>query len=308
MLSGLITRKRIIILAVVLGVLGLSHFGWFSFFGPPALWGSGVAEKVPKFAENNIPASVLLYAEEMMTQADVLSREDVLAGSKSGVLGEPFHYDIATEYGLAVIQTHAGKYWGDDQHLYIRSLSSTDWRELPVPKQMKMQDATIVRLKGEMSILLARWYSWWPHSEQYGRFLRSIFRKELRAEYGVYLLGVDRNGPEYVFPGHSLVPSPGRRHVAYLASTNGFSGFHSLLIYSVETGRSKRLFSLLEADPGSGVSFRYRWSRDSQALLIAGSTQGFTRFGPKQYRSLRMVYLVDSEQLYDFAAQQANNK
>ena len=307
LLSGFITRKRIIILTVILGVLSLSHFGWFAFFGPPALWGSGVADKVPKFVKNNIPARVLLYAKEFLSQPEVISSKEILATSGGGVLGKPFDYDIAAEYGLAVLQTHAGQYWGDDQHLYIRSLSSSDWRELAIPKKMKMQDATIVRPKGETSILLARWHPWWPHSGQYGRFLLSIFDKELRAEYGVYLLGVDRNGPEYLFPGHSLVASPDRRHVAYLASANGFAGFHSLLISNVETGRSKRLFSLLEADPGSGISFQYRWSRDSRALLIAGATQGFTRFGPKRYRSLRIVYLVDSEQLYDVDAVQTPN-
>jgi hypothetical protein len=104
---------------------------------------------------------------------------------------------------------------------------------------------------------------------------------------------------EYLSPGHQLVVSPNRRHVAFLTSGNGMDGFHNIWIFDAVTGQSRRLLSLWETDPGSGTSFDYDWSHDSKALVIKGSTQGFRRDRFGQYRKFILVYDLESSRFYD---------
>jgi hypothetical protein len=73
-------------------------------------------------------------------------------------------------------------------------------------------------------------------------------------------------------------------------------------VWRVDADAPEPVPSLWETDPGSGRSFGYGWSADSQALRIEGATQGFARFGARRYRTLRVVYLVDSGRLLDLGS------
>jgi hypothetical protein len=70
-------------------------------------------------------------------------------------------------------------------------------------------------------------------------------------------------------------------------------------VWRVDADAPEPVFSLWETDPGSGRSFGYGWSVDTQALRIEGATQGFARFGAGGYRGIRLVYRVESRRLLD---------
>ncbi len=89
--------------------------------------------------------------------------------------------------------------------------------------------------------------------------------------------------------------SPDQRYVAYLTSN---AGFHNLWVYDAHQQHSERIFSLWEADPGSGVSFRYFWLEDSPMLVVVGSCGGFSR-SRREFLEIQIAYAVSSNELFD---------
>ena len=76
------------------------------------------------------------------------------------------------------------------------------------------------------------------------------------------------------------------------------------MIYDVAKNRSIRVLSLAEADPGSGLSFGYHWSRDSAALAISGACRGFEPYGGpdgQQDLEIALVYQVATDELYSLS-------
>ena len=68
---------------------------------------------------------------------------------------------------------------------------------------------------------------------------------------------------------------------------------HSIWLSS-PSGR-KRILTVREADPGSGSSFGFSWSKDGQAAFIFGEHSGIDCAGPVSYAELRIIYtLADS--------------
>ncbi len=217
----------------------------------------------------------------------------------SRVAGRVLHLDEAAELGHSVLLSHAGRYWSQDQHLYFRRTASGDWREFPLPHQFIADNPRVVRLNGRVSALVELWSSWRPYSRSYLRFVLSVTRPELRAEYGVYALDFEGGTLRYLFPGHDIVLSPNRDLAAYTTSENDISGFHGIRVWEVGRTGSEPVLSLWEGDPGSGISFDCKWAPDSRALLIEGGSQGFSRSGPMRYQKFRLVYLVKEKVLCD---------
>ncbi len=245
-------------------LIAATHFAWVKVMGPPARWGTAVVDLELRFEEPT--PEVEAYAAEF--PAEIPTGPVAVVRPRAGsdwVLGR----DAAG--ALEVMLTFEGPRWGDGQHLFING------NEVALPRERQWNEPVIV--DGEL--LLVGWRSWWPHS--YLRFWRSLFDPELRAEWGVYR--VRENVFEFLFPGSSLVVSPDRRRVAYLASENSFGGWHTLWIR--EGGVSRAVATLRESDPGSGVSFAWSWSRDGRALLVYGT-------------GVRFVYLLDGARVVDF--------
>ena len=290
-------RTIFVCMAAVVMVLAGGHFAWFLVFGPPARWGSGVEDAAPRFADVESPAAARYAAAPGVDSSS--SNLPAEAGQSSGVAGRVLHFDEVAELGYSVLQTHAGRYWSQNQHLYFRRTGSADWREVPLPQDFIADNPRLVRLNGRVTALVERWNSWWPYSRSYRRFVLSVTRPELRAQYAVYALEFEGGTLHYLFPGHDIVLSPNREFAAYTTSENDISGFHGIRVWEVGRPGSEPVLSLWEGDPGSGISFDYKWVPDSHALLIEGGTQGFLRSGPVRYRKFRLVYLVKEKVLCD---------
>jgi hypothetical protein len=157
----------------------------------------------------------------------------------------------------------------------------------------------LVRLDGRVVAVVERWNSWWPQEKNYRRFLWSTIRPELRAEYRIYSLDLERGTLAYLFPGHDVRVSPNRELAAYMGSENGFSGLHTIRVWKIG-GESKPVLSLTEIDPGSGISFSYDWTADSNALVIRGSTQGFS--GSARKGKFGIAYSLERDSFFDLTS------
>jgi hypothetical protein len=54
----------------------------------------------------------------------------------------------------------------------------------------------------------------------------------------------------------------------------------------------KRILTMREADPGSGSSFGFAWSRDGQAAFIFGGHSGIDCARGGEYAELRIIYTL----------------
>jgi hypothetical protein len=218
----------------------------------------------------------------------------------AGAIGTTFHKRHLPEAGLALLQTHEGSSWTRGQHLYLWSTATRTWREYWIPEGMVVAEGRFVRVGGTDAVLLTRWNPWWPHGENYPRFWKSLLARESRPAYGLYALDPDSAELRYMFPGRLPVPSPDRLRVACLRSDG--SGFHSVHVWSPGADTLVAVVSLWEADPGSGVSFRYYWSADSEVLFIDGTTRGFARSRMEAPRRVRLLYDVGRDELAEINA------
>jgi len=77
----------------------------------------------------------------------------------------------------------------------------------------------------------------------------------------------------------------------------GLDACHTYWLTMKSTGQRRKLISLREADPGSGVSFGSSWSQDSNAVFLWGAHSGLgcSRGGVVQ---LCLIYTVDDGKLW----------
>jgi hypothetical protein len=74
---------------------------------------------------------------------------------------------------------------------------------------------------------------------------------------------------------------------------------HTVGVWDEDSGRFKRVVSVMEADPGSGIAHRYAWSKDSKALLLYGG--GGLSDNYRKRLILCVIYLPESDELYRLA-------
>jgi hypothetical protein len=290
------TRAKKIVVAVSAAVaLGFFQYAWFSVFGPPARWGTGVVDVKPKF---------------VTTSTNVISLEDTVATSPtpatvpeakwrgSNVVGHALLIDEISPEGPAILQSYGGKNWTADQHLYFRRTATETWREVRLPARFIAENPKLVRMNGRLVALVGRWHSWYPERRNYKRFLRSIVDAELRPEYALYSIDPESGAIQFLFPGQSVALSPDRRFAAYMSSENNSSGFDTIRVLNMDSNESKPVLSLREIDPGSGTSFQYQWMKNSRELLISGGTQGFSR-SARGYGDFRIIYLIGRDVLIE---------
>jgi len=97
--------------------------------------------------------------------------------------------------------------------------------------------------------------------------------------------------------------SPDQKWELYIQRENAEwppGGFYSLRLRDTESGDSRILFTLWDADVGSGVRANVRWSSDGKALQIQGDTRGFSyepRPDAMKYESFNLLYLVEEDKI-----------
>jgi len=99
------------------------------------------------------------------------------------------------------------------------------------------------------------------------------------------------------------IPSPDNQWRAQLVPENGLfggsTGFYALRLVPVDpVGPHRTVCTLWESDPGSGTSFDARWSKDSKALNLYGTTGGFSHDRQRAFE-INVIYIVESGEAYD---------
>jgi len=78
----------------------------------------------------------------------------------------------------------------------------------------------------------------------------------------------------------------------------GQTGFYGVELVELESNQRRPILSLWEADSGSGVLINVRWSADSRAVRLKGSTQGYHRHG-SEFRNFDILYVVNDNRYLD---------
>jgi hypothetical protein len=281
----------------------------------PGTWGSGLEEQTPEILSAASNPAVQAYSREFSRQPEETPRLDLPQGLDAGSLqGTVVWVDGAGEKGLWAIQTYDGKNWTEGQHLYRWQdpgrqeagadgdppLRAGNLEEISIAPDRIVEQPAFIEGDGKASLVYGCWRSWAiPAVEKLKRYARSWFDQELRPEFGLYIYDLESRQNEYFGPGHSLKVSPDRRRGVLLRSGALGAGYYSIHVWDFASGHVETVISLREADEGSGQSFGYRWSSDSQALQISGMTGGFERRKRLPATEFNLIYLVEGQGIYE---------
>jgi len=113
----------------------------------------------------------------------------------------------------------------------------------------------------------------------------------------VFLYDIDAQHATRISAGGSVQVSPDGRSAAVLRrDEQGFCSIHVLRLADLQMDPA---ISIWESDPGSGVSFSYRWALDSKALLIEGTHGGFHRSDRGNVEQFKYLYFPETKQIFD---------
>lgn len=206
------------------------------------------------------------------------------------VMGEVWCHDSSPEGDLHVLLSVQEGSAKTARHLYVKTASAKDWKELKLPRPLRsawLTRAFAVSLQGKSHLLL----------ETVDDGCMNLWKYDLTTER-----------LQKICPGGRTVISPDHRRAAFIRS-DYLGDPYSLHVIELESRNVGTLFSMWEVDVGSGLSLHYRWSQDSKALEIKGRV-GLQK-GPEQpnsyeerqqllmYREIRWLYLLEGDRLYN---------
>lgn len=172
---------------------------------------------------------------------------------------------FADEYQFA--QT-GGKYWTDSQRLFWRKDSTMEWQEITLTDK--------------------DFYPSYFVSKNGRQYLAAI-GGEISEDRYLYFIDVDNGTLQKEFKAGDLVISPDGTKI--LCNDNNqvkAMGFHELIAYDLTDDSKTQITNLVESSPGSGKSFEYIWSKDSNFVEIKGTKR-------KSGESQRFWYIYDHE-------------
>jgi hypothetical protein len=272
--------------------------GRFYLSGPPNSY-SGVVELPVVLSDPTGDADMQPYMSSFGTSWTDEAGVTNLPTPPGNLKGVVWQQDYLPNVGCATLLSHEGPTWGIGQHLYIRQSTKAEWREVSVGHAGPIRNPALLLAERGPVVVLSFWHSWWPYSQNVGRYISSFTRQELRPENGFYLLDLQTFSMKYLFPGQLLSPSPDRKRMLFARPDIDGDGFWSIHIWTPQTGAIQNILSAWEGDPGSGIDWRFRWSPDSSNVLFRGSSQGFASSSMDGFRKLNLIYNVKSGRLYD---------
>lgn len=266
------------------------HYGWFSFSGRPASF-EQVKQINPKI-HTELSEEIRSYLPEFPQNRSNITwpkGEPLKPDSLKGKI-QAGGWDEWSEKNLSLAITREMEKENNHlQHLYVKE--GDVWQEVSIEGKGNIHNARWIQgVDAKPALIVTKYFSWYPNKKNYLRFWKSLFQLELRPESSLWRYERESRRWVYLFPGSSTSVSPDRKKVAFLRS---YSSEHSLHLYDLEKFTVTDIAALVEADPGSGLSFDYQWTKDSQALMIFG---GIRHEG--QMKSIRWIYSTRDQVLY----------
>lgn len=191
------------------------------------------------------------------------------------VKGEVVFYKINGD--VETVQTYTGERWGLGQHLYWRNSGET-WKEVIIPPRLTIKTCGIIKYHGRITAVVEDWNPWHPFS--FSRLIHSVFNRMLRYENGLYLVDVRTGEFAYQFPGKDGIISPDGTKLLFIRSRDAH---HEIIVWDFKSDTLQTITELTEVDPGSGRSFRYVWSDDSNMINIEGQAYRLRFFGSSDF-------------------------
>ena len=283
-----------ILAAVVFPVLAL-HSTCVAVLGP-GTWGSGLVETLPEFKAPS--AEVQAYRREFQVQAQVpdTSGDIPSPSAPSGISGEVTWMHRMN--GQALYLTAGPEQ--SRQRLYV-SDANHSVREVSIPNGHLVARPHLTT----DGIIYVRWNPWAvPPASKLRRYVASWFDASLRPEASLYGTTSGSDGWHALMPGHSLTLSPDGSRAAILRSGALLAGYYSIHVWDIGSSEAPSILSLREHDDNASRSFRMRWSSDSLALHIQGTTGGFDRRSSHGVSEsdgipIDLLYMVNDMNVYD---------
>ena len=131
--------------------------------------------------------------------------------------------------------------------------NSGDWKELKVPMESFYTEGFVEKNKKI--------------------YLVTLSQEGCGEDYCIYLIDLESGKSEKQPPASTMEISPDKKKAAFIVShgKKSWKVNHTVVVWDVESDVRTPLATITEADPGSGRSFDYAWSTDSNLLRIKGS-------------------------------------
>jgi hypothetical protein len=240
-------------------------------------------ENTPTLVLDTKPPELLGYLSEFSLPfpKQTSSAKPILPFNHEMLQGEIDYVDYHVGCRMWLIQSHSGREPLETPRLHCYSEEVGSLEEVEVYAGMKFYSGHILRREdsGKPVALVRVWPagSEWYEQELWTKSLPNGRAARLTAG-GVYTL------------------APNRSKAAFWRADG--KGYHSLHVWDSRTENIDHVISMWEEDPGSGTSWRWRWSADSMALNIRGTCNGFELSRNRGRREFDLVYLLSKKQIF----------
>ncbi len=263
----------------------------------PGTWGSGMEETLPEFHKPTPALRQLVESLETARSPVQGNSEGAEAPELAGLPGRVRWTN--TTNGRRVYLTESADGGGARQRLFADS--GNGLHEVGLPGGF-----IVARPQSVGHTIIAECWNPWaiPPTRKLARYVASWADPKLRPEVAIYQFELASGDWHYVMPGHSLTIAPNRKHATVLRSGALLAGYYSIHLWEIPTGRAPAILSLREHGGRGSQSFSFRWTDDSSAFQILGSTDGFERRSSQRGSgpggiAINLLYVLGDNSLYD---------
>jgi len=175
---------------------------------------------------------------------------------------------------LWAVLAHSREHYYDNQKIYVYADTTRSWKEISALEKWQLESVFI-----------------FSNAPDGGIFLLADMAQTLWA------YNPTNDTRRRICGGDFCKPSPDHSKLAFWR-TDG-SGFYSIHVLDIASGKIANVISLREHDPGSGTSWNLAWSKDSKVLRIVGSCSGFRRYWRSGRINLNLMYLLNEKKMFE---------
>lgn len=148
-------------------------------------------------------------------------------------------------------QTASKNNWTQSQRLFWRKDSASKWKEIELT-EADIYPSNFISENGQ-------------------HYLAAIGGKISEKNY-LYFIDVAQGKLIKQFEANRLLISPDSKKILCDDTDEGYMGFHRFYVLDLGDGSTTHITDIQDSSPGSGTSFRYNWSSDSNFIKFKGTS------------------------------------